>query len=209
MRELFRCMKAEVIKMRHTFLYPVHSVPPVLGSGIFLLYYRVSGGSDAAQISGYMEVVGIALPFVISMICAENVELESKNHFQVFLGGAGCRFNAFLAKYLVLAGIGFMAVLAAVMLFAAGFQWGLAKKGILFHAYGKLAVILCLGSAPLYLEHLFLNLMFSKPVSLCAGIVEFLLSALFLTGLGDGRWYFFPCTWSARGAAAYLAVLFV
>ncbi len=67
-----------------------------------------------------------------------------------------------------------------------------------------LTVILSLGSIPLYLEHLFLNLMFAKSISLCAGAIEFLMSALFLTGLGDGRWPFFPCTWSARGVALFL-----
>jgi len=70
MRELFRCMRAELVKMRHTFLYPLHITVPVIGSAIFLLYYRVAGWNETAQISGYAEVIGIALPFVVSIVCA-------------------------------------------------------------------------------------------------------------------------------------------
>ena len=31
------------------------------------------------------------------------------------------------------------------------------------------------------------------------GVAQSVVSALFLTGLGEGRWQFFPATWSARG----------
>ena len=76
MRELFGCIRAELVKMRHTFLYPLHLALPVLGNALFLLYYRVSGWSREAQISGYAQVIGIALPFAVSIVCAGNVELE-------------------------------------------------------------------------------------------------------------------------------------
>lgn len=104
MRELFGCIRAELVKMRHTFLYPLHLALPVLGSALFLLYYRVSGWSEEAQISGYAQVIGIALPFAVSIVCAGNVELEEKNHFHTFLGGAVRRRNSFLAKLLTLLG---------------------------------------------------------------------------------------------------------
>lgn len=72
----------------------------------------------------------------------------------------------------------------------------------------KAGVLLWLGSLPLYLEHLFLNLCFSKVVSLAVSIGELLISALFLTGLGEGKWQYVPCTWSARGTSLYLAEKF-
>ena len=65
--------------------------------------------------------------------------------------------------------------------------------------YVRLTGTVIFGSVPLYLEHLFLNLIFPKTVSQCVGVVQSVVSALFLTGLGEGRWQFFPATWSARG----------
>ncbi len=205
MRELFGCIRAELVKMRHTFLYPLHLALPVLGSALFLLYYRVSGWSEEAQISGYAQVIGIALPFAVSIVCAGNVELEEKNHFQTFLGGAVRRRNSFLAKLLTLLGLGGLAVLGAVFFFGAGYGLLPGREGISPGVCLSLGAVLWMGSIPLYLEHLFLNLMFAKQVSLCVSVAQFLLSALFLTGLGDGRWLFFPCTWSARGATLFLA----
>lgn len=204
MKNLFGGVRAELVKMRHTFLYGLHIAAPVLGSVIFLLYYRVSGWNEIAQISGFVEIIGIALPFAISLVCAGNVNLEEENHFQTFLGSSAHKWQAFLAKWLVLLGLGFLAVLSAIFLFAAGYHFGLGKDGISKEAYVMLAVILCLGCIPLYLEHLFLNLMFSKAVSLGVGVAEFLLSSLFITGLGNGRWQFFPCTWSTRGSLLFL-----
>lgn len=207
MRELFHLMRAELLKMRHTFLYGLHLGTPVLGSLIFVLYYRMSGWNEIAQISGFVEVTGIALPFAVSLVCAGNVGLEEENHFQTFLGSSVRKWNGFLAKWLVLLGLCFITVSAAVLLFGAGFHWGIGKEGISFADYVILAVTLCMGSAPLYLEHLFLNLRFTKIVSLSVGVAQFLLSSLFLTGLGDGRWQLFPCAWSSRGVLLVLAYL--
>ncbi|MDO4338717.1 MAG: lantibiotic immunity ABC transporter MutG family permease subunit [Eubacteriales bacterium] len=206
-RELVRLMRTELLKMRRTFLYGMHIGAPVLGSLIFVLYYSVSGWNEIAQISGFVEIIGIALPFAVSLVCAGNVGLEEENHFQTFLGCAVHKWNAFLAKWLTLLGMCFLTVLAAVLLFGAGFRWGIEKTGLPFADYSILAVTLCAGSAPLYLEHLFLNLRFTKSVSLSVGVAQFLLSSLFLTGLGDGRWQFFPCTWSSRGVLEVLTYM--
>ena len=80
----------------------------------------------------------------------------------------------------------------------------LQEKMMSVRQYLMAGVVLWCAGIPLYLEHLFLNLKFSKVISMGISIVQFLLSALFLTGLGDGRWQWFPCTWSNRGTTLYL-----
>lgn len=207
MKALFRCIRAEFVKMRHTFLYPIHIAVPLIGSMIFLLYYHTTRWSEMGEIAGYAECVGIALPLVISVVCAGNVGLEEENRFQIFLSGSIYKWNSFLAKFLLLLALGILAVIAAVLIFATGYGYVLGKDSLPFETFGILAVILCLGSVPLYLEHLLLNLMFVRQVSLGVGVAQFLLSALFLTGLGEGRWHFFPCTWSARGASLFFTYI--
>ena len=208
MKDWTRRMRAEVLKMRHTFLLPLHAALPLLGSAVFLLYYRVSGWSERMQISGYMECVGAGFPFVIGIICAGNIGLEEQNHFQVLLGGSIRKWKGFAAKCLVLSGLGLLAVGGAVLLFGAGYGFIPGKEGLSVGWYLRLSLILFLGSIPMYLEHLFLSLAFSGTVSQCAGVVQSLLSALFLTGLGEGRWFFFPCTWSARGSIMALNCIY-
>lgn len=201
MRKLFLSGRAELVKMRHTFLYPLHILAAVCGSGIFLLYYRRAISSEWTQLSALGEVIGIALPLAVSLVCAGSVRLEEENHFQVFLAGTVCKHHAFRAKCLTLWLLGACAIAGAVLLFEAGSCVWLGRKIVPVQNILALVLVLCLGSVPLYLEHLFLSLRFSGAVSMGTGTVQFILSALFLTGLGNGRWQFFPCTWSARGAA--------
>lgn len=213
MKALIRGMRGELLKMRHTFLPLLHIGVPVSGCAVFLLYYRFSDWDEMNRISGYTQVIGVALPFLVSIVCAGNIRLEEQNHFQVLLGGWREKWKGLAAKYLVLAGMGLLAITGALALFGAGSFLLLPSapaegRSLTAGIYLLLAEALFLGSLPLYLEHLFLNLAFSGTVSQCMGVAQFLLSALFLTGLGEGRWQFFPCTWSARGAMLALAGIY-
>lgn len=205
MGRFWKAYRAEFLKMRRTFLYGIHAAVPLAGSLLFLLYYRMSAWDELAQLSGFAEIIGVSFPLLAALVCAGTVSLEEENHFQVFLGNSCRKRDAFLAKWLAMESLGFLAVLAAILLFAAGQRWWLGKDGISPELYGGTFLLLFLGSVPLYLEHLFLNLMFPKNVSLGIGVAQLVLSALFLTGLGEGRWQFFPCAWSAREAALFLA----
>ncbi len=205
MKKFERCVRAEGMKMRHTFIYPLHLAAPLAASVLFLLYYHMTGLSEPAQLAGYVQVIGVALPFAVSLVCAGNVGLEEQTRFLVFPGSMAGRGYVFFAKYLLLLALGAFAVFAAVFLFAAGYCGLLGGEDISVELCVGLALALWLGSAPLYLEHLFLNLACEKQVSLCVGVAQLLVSALFLTGLGDGRWQLVPCTWSARGASLFLA----
>lgn len=208
MCEIKRMMQAELLKLRHSFLISLHLLVPIAGSLIFLLYYRISNWNEMAQISGFFEVMGIAYPFVISIVCAKAVELEEDNHFQTFLGVSVKKRYAFLSKWLVLLLLALGAVLTATFLFAAGNRFLPGNRVFGMSVYLKTAFLLWAGGLPLYLEHLYLNLRFSKSVSVGIGAAQFLLSALMLTGLGDGRWQFLPCTWAARGSQTFLLFSF-
>lgn len=205
MREMFGIFRAETVKMKHTFLYPLHAAAPVLCAGVFLLYYRRAMSGEVTQLCALGEVIGIVLPMAVSLVCAGSTGLEEENRFQLFLAGTRRKRSAFLAKWLLLQLLGAAAVLAAVVLFAAGGVLWLGREEIPVRVCAILVLLLCFGSIPLYLEHLFLSLQFSRTVSLSVGAVQLLLSALFLTGLGSGRWQFFPCTWSARSVSLFAA----
>ena len=72
-------------------------------------------------------------------------------------------------------------------------------KGCIFAA-----LLLWGSSVPLYLWQLILAFQFGKGVSIGAGIISGLISALMLTGLGDYVWkYVFVC-WTGRVPYTYL-----
>ena len=75
-------MRAEWQKMRHTILLPIHVVVPLLGSGVFLLYYWMGNRHGITEISGFMQIMGTAFPFLAAMVCSRSIQLEEDNHFQ-------------------------------------------------------------------------------------------------------------------------------
>lgn len=157
-------VRAELLKMKHTFLIPFHVAVPVIIAGFMLFYYRGTIGNPMGQTMAYFELIGIGLPFVVSIVCAGNIGLEEQNHFQVFLGNYKVKGKGFVVKGVVLFGMGVLAIFGAAVLFAAGYHFLLGKEGIGMR-YVRLTGTLIFGSVPLYLEHLFLNLIFRKYLS--------------------------------------------
>ena len=61
------------------------------------------------------------------------------------------------------------------------------------------SVFILLGTQiAIYVIHFFLSLKRHKGVVIGAGIVESMLSALFLTGMGEGIWMYCPFAWGTQ-----------
>lgn len=200
MGETWRFLKAEYRKMKGTYIPFIYVGVPILGCVLFLLYYSFSTWSTESEIMAYGEAMGAALPFLISLLSALSVELEERNHFQTFLGIAEKKKSALLGKYFALLFFTFVSFFLAVGIFGTGFTFLLGKEGMTPGLCMKLIFALWLPSVALYAIHLFLNLTFQKSVSIAVGAGESLISALFLTGLGEGLWMFIPASWSSRWA---------
>lgn len=205
--QFIRLLQAEGRKMHRTLLPVIHWCLPAAVSLLFLAYYSFAPWSVGDMVSGYVEVLGAALPLLGSIICAVSVELEAGNHFQVILGVGKGRKRVLAAKWLVLLGMELFALALAVGSFAAGFAL-LGKGKLPLSLWLAVMGALWFGSFLLYLWHLFLNLRFSKTVSMGVGMAESLISALFLTGLGDGIWQYVPASYSARGSLEVLRIHF-
>lgn len=203
MREFVRLVHLEFYKMKHTGFFWLHLFVPVFGILLFLCYYGVSPHRWEGELSGYIEVLTTAFPLIISIVCAQNVSHEEGNHFLVFLGMAVKRRNMFTAKWFVCVFMGLLGTALAVGGFMAGYS--LLLKRVRFDAVLCLNMILLVwaGSMGMYFYHVFLNLWKPKSISLCIGAVESVVSALMLTGLGDGIWQFLPCAFGGHWTGYY------
>ena len=72
------------------------------------------------EISGFMQIMGTAFPFLAAMVCSRSIQLEEDNHFQTFLGTTK-RSKALFAKCAVLHIQSLAAVLLAIGNFAVGY----------------------------------------------------------------------------------------
>jgi len=202
---LRKLLRAEWIKSKHSPLLWLHLVIPLLGAVAIILYDTISTAPyGPANVGGYLQLLAIAFPLLIGVICAFTIEGEAEaGHFQVLLTSAQPKPLAFLGKLSYLLLLGFGAALLAVFAYVAGIFVILHKMPFSWSFY-LISVLILLGSFVFdYAFHLFLSLRFGKGPSIGVGITELLLAAILNTGLGTGIWIFFPCAWGARFVTAW------
>lgn len=194
-------IRSEVMKMRGTFALWVHLALPLLGIVLFSLYYsRMQIWDPLTKASAYLQVTGIAYPFVIGVVCSGSIQLEENVGMQ-FLSGTGSRkTTGILLKLGTLLLMSFFSNALAVIGFGTVFGSILKQDVLGISFYFMETLLIFLSVAVLYLFHMYLSLQFSKAASIGAGIVETLIGALLLTGLGEGIWYYIPCAWASRFA---------
>lgn len=211
MRELGRSLLAEFQKTKRLPIRIMHFGIPVSVTVAFLAYYRYSPWNAYEKVAAYFQIMGIGFPFLIGLFCAMTSEQEqSAGGFQEMLAGSG-RVNVFWGKLLLYILSGLFSVVFAGFLFGAVCPENIQnvlfedrQRMILFDT--KAALALWGSSLFLYILHLFLAFRFSESVSMVLGIIESLVSALFLTGMGDGIWMFVPASWASRMVTGLLLV---
>ncbi|AFA46964.1 lantibiotic immunity ABC transporter MutG family permease subunit [Acetobacterium woodii] len=193
MAMLWRSFRSDFLKFKRTSIGWIHIVIPVVVASLFLFYYAVSAWEPMAKLSGFLEVISIGFPLMIGLICGIAVDQEwQAGGAQVMLRETKSRAIAYSSKFLLLFLMGAFSVMVTVGIFAIGFK----TVPLLF--YVKTVGILMVANSFLYILHLLVSFLYGKGASIGLGIGESLISALALTGLGDGRWYYLPCAWSVR-----------
>ncbi|MDM5235419.1 multidrug ABC transporter permease [Bacillus cereus] len=196
---LSRVLRADFLKMKHTIFFWIHIVMPIIGIVLFLSYYSFSKVDSINKVSGYIQVLSIAFPLLISIVCSFIVEQEAlAGNFKELLSTEYGRRKAFISKVCLLLICGLCSTILAVMGFAAGFHFLLWQNEFPLGLYVEISFILFGCQIFMYICHLFLNFRFSKGASIGVGIIESLLAALMLTGLGDVIWKYTPCAWGVR-----------
>ena len=174
---------------------------------MFLAYYSLTRWDDRSKISAYYSILGIAYPIFISLITAIVTEQEySASNYQNMLMVRN-RKTIFAAKVVIMIIAGIFSVLISSILFGLGNIMLLHVNIVPFHFYFIAGLMISAESIILYLLHFFLSLRFGRNVSVLIGITEGLVSALFITGLGEGKWPFVPCSWGTRWSQYYLIAL--
>lgn len=200
----FSYLKADFLKTKRLSIRIAHLFIPIVTALVFIAYYSYVPWDDFTKVDIYYQVLGMALPFLVGLFCAMLSEQEqSAGYFQTMLISTK-KVMPFLSKLLLLLLFCVGALFVAAVVFGAVFQFGLHGKavGIAFH---PLAALVLFGSSiPMFLLHLYLSFRFNKGVSIGLGIVESVLSALFLTGLGDSIWKYVPSAWPARMGTVFL-----
>ena len=69
-------VRAELLKMKHTFLIPFHVAVPVIIAGFMLFYYRGTIGNPMGQTMAYFDLIVLGLPFVVIIVFSVYIGVE-------------------------------------------------------------------------------------------------------------------------------------
>lgn len=202
---LFACIRADFLKTKRLSVRAAHVLLPVAAAVVFAAYYSYAPWSEYVKTGVYYQVLGTALPVLIGLFCTMLSEQEqSAGACQSMLFVQRKSFP-FLSKLILLLLFGMGALFMASALFGLLSVWALGYRSVVPSFYLAVPFVLLGSSAFLYILHLYLAFHFRKGVSIGLGIVESLVSALFLTDMGKAVWRYVPAAWPARMADLFLA----
>lgn len=198
--QIVRLINADCKKAKHTPLLLIHLAVPLIGAAAMVCYDSTSKTVySVSNVGGYLQLLAIAFPLLIGVICSLCIEQESQaGKFQMLFTASKPKSLTLLSKFIFLVLLGFGAALLAVFFYAGGISAVLHKNLFSWSFYLTAALILTGSFLFCYIFHLFLSLRFGKGASIGVGIAELLLAAIFITDLGDKIWVAFPCTWGIR-----------
>ena len=204
MIEFKKLIKADIIKFKSTQIPWMHLYIPILGLIIFLSYYSYTPWTSFSKISAYLQVLSITFPMLIGIITSIVAEQEYiAGGFKNILIASETKNLSIMSKFTLCLLFGSLSTILAVVGLYIGYSF---IDSNIYPIYINLAIVAILigSNIFLYILHLFLSFRFSKAVSIGVGIAESLVAALFLTGMGDGRWPFLPSSWSIRFTSSLL-----
>ncbi|MDO5517871.1 MAG: lantibiotic immunity ABC transporter MutG family permease subunit [Clostridium sp.] len=188
-------VRSEFIKMKHTSFYAIHICIPLIGSLIFLLYFRTSKINSAMKVQSYLEVLSIVFPLLISIITSQAMKEErDAGSYKEILSSQYGRISCIIGKMSMLFICGFSSLIIAISTFVFSMKYILNQNyislGLEFYIKSTLIIFGC--QIIMYIFHLWLNLRFNSGISMLIGTFESMLSALMMTGLGDNIWQWLP-----------------
>ncbi|MEG1820441.1 MAG: lantibiotic immunity ABC transporter MutG family permease subunit, partial [Oscillospiraceae bacterium] len=197
-------IKSDLYKILHTPIALIHLVVPVIGITLFLWYYSFSPWGELNKLSGYIQILSVAFPMLIGIITSMLSEIEQQaGEFYSALTTAKKKCVSHISKIVLLVALGGISALFTLVGFGVGFiKLGYTTLSLMF--YVKTAMLLTISVIPLYLLQYIISFVFGKGFSIGLGIVGSLVSALLLTGLGEGVWYYTPWGIAARFSESLL-----
>lgn len=197
-------LQADLLKMKGTPITLAHILIPIITSGLFLTYYSFSAWNENTKIIAFYQAVGAGFPVLIGIFTASIIKQEQNaGGFQNLLT-LPQKVAAFLPKVLLLLIFSMFSVLLTTFIFGFGFCMILKGSTIGMGICMTAAFVMWCSSIPLYIWQMIMAFQFGEGVSIGAGILSGLVSALMLTGLGDYIWKYTFVSWTVRIPYTYL-----
>ncbi|MDR0880376.1 MAG: lantibiotic immunity ABC transporter MutG family permease subunit [Clostridioides sp.] len=192
-------LKSGFMKLRRSHISLLHILLPVLAVLAFTWYAGVTKVDKTEIAVGYFQVLSLGFPTIIGVVCAMVAErdMNAGKGFDL-LTSTNPKVMSIVGMLITTLFLGFLSVIIAVMGFGESISAIYSENPFTMKFYFIVVCTMILTNTLLYAFHLFVSLRFGKGASTGLGVFGSLVSALMITGLGDGIWMFIPCSWSIR-----------
>ena len=112
MKSLWYAIKSEVVKLRHTPIFLLHIIVPLLGGLLFAMYFHLYSGQQSItqRLNLILQATSAFFPLAISIAVSLGINLEEEGHFQALFVGMESKSKLIIAKLILFLGIGAVAI---------------------------------------------------------------------------------------------------
>lgn len=207
MGEYCRYLKSDIYKLWHSWFFWIHLLFPVFGAVLMLLYSHLSSSSELNKLAAFTQIIAIAFPFVVSIVCQIVAEQEVQAGRVQNMLMLPNRSKAVFSKLTILLIAGLFSAALSTILFGVPFSYMTGTK-LTVGFFVLIPIVLWISNVMMYGLHLILAFRYGRNLGISIGVIGSLLSALLQTGLGTGVWYIIPYGLGVRFAESTLTYLF-
>ena len=160
-------------------------------------YYSVSPWNELDKVISYIQIISMSFPLIISILLNMVYEQEECGGFQYFLTTPNKKYLPHFSKLKSIILLGLISTFIAIKGFGIMF-YIMGNDSIDISFYYKETLIVFSSNILLDMLQYLVVFYFGKGASIGIGIIGSLISALMLTGLGDGIWQVIPWAYSMR-----------
>jgi ABC-2 type transport system permease protein len=203
---LIRLMLADSLKMKGSSYYPIIFGVPFFITFLFLAWCILMPCKPYDILHYYILVLCILLPASIGAVTSIpfNIEQKCGNYKEMLSTGYG-RKTLLISKILLIILSDLCSLIISVFIFYILFQCILGHHLLNASNYLYLVFIIFICHVIIIIFHVWISLTIGKGGSIGIGICETFINAILMTGIGNGIWQWFPCSWSVMLSHAFLA----
>lgn len=203
MKSLWYAIKSEVVKLRHTPIFLLHIIVPLLGGLLFAMYFHLYSGQQSItqRLNLILQATSAFFPLAISIAVSLGINLEEEGHFQALFVGMESKSKLIIAKLILFLGMGAVAIVILFLpiLFSVAVmdqELSISVLNTVLYSY----VYLILGNIVTYIIHFWLSLKSGLGASVITGVLESLIVILFsnLPLKLVISWEYIPWAWAVN-----------
>lgn len=178
MKSLWCAIKSEVVKLRHTPIFLLHIIVPLLGGLLFAMYFHLYSGQQSItqRLNLILQATSTFFPLAISIAVSLGINLEEEGHFQALFVGMESKSKLIIAKLILFLGLGAVAIVILFLpiLFSVAVmdqELSISVLNTVLYSY----VYIILGNIVTYMIHFWLSLKSGLGASVITGVLESLI----------------------------------